>query len=534
MSIVAKDTSKRLLAVHGWSGVLLGLFLYVVVITGTVSVLAHEIGDWSISGTRDTAPFSQSIDARVTALADSVDPRFREDVSIYPNAAGSLIVFFHTHGTNNAGDPDDLGVRFTLAPQTLEIVRRDQGYGMELPGDPEDALSQFITTLHISLHAPNPIGLYLTGLAGFVMLFAVISGIILHRHLLKDLFVAPRLSSRLLNRRDRHILAASWSLPFGFLLAFTGTFFSFAGSVGLPIVAMVSFGGDQTKMIETLVGVPQATSNARADMASLDSILAQSIRRTGTQPEFVSIVHWGKADATAQVTHGPTGTSIESSNHIYDMTTGRYEGIKPDVGTRPSLGSSIFAWIAPLHFGHFAGLLSKFIWVGLGLATCYVTLSGLRLWVARRNDEPGWRWLGDAIPMIAYGVPIGLVWAATGFLLAYPAGDPVRWTAMGFLIGSGASVASVVVLRSRVDVSRLLQFCLAVGLVALPVVRVMTGGAGWPSLIAAERIIPMMVDTLLISAGLCVFMMSRQSQDLPQPSSHAANEPSNAALMPAE
>jgi uncharacterized iron-regulated membrane protein len=112
MSIVAKDTSKRLLAVHGWSGVLLGLFLYVVVVTGTVSVLAHEIGDWSISGTRDTAPFSQSIDARVTALADSVDPRFREDVAIYPNAAGSLIVFFHTHGTNNAGDPDELGVRF--------------------------------------------------------------------------------------------------------------------------------------------------------------------------------------------------------------------------------------------------------------------------------------------------------------------------------------------------------------------------------------------------------------------------------------
>lgn len=532
MSLVTKDTSKRLLAVHGWSGVLLGLFLYIVVITGTVSVLAHEIGDWSISGTRDAAPFSRSVDTRLATLANSVDARYRQDVAIYPNAAGGLVVFFHTHGVNKAGDPDDLGVRFTLAPQTLAVVRRDEGYAAELSGNPEDALSHFITTLHISLHAPNPVGLYLTGLAGFVMLFAVISGVILHRHLLRDLFVAPRLSSRLLNRRDRHILAASWSLPFGFLLAFTGSFFSFAGSVGLPIVAMVSFGGNQAKMIETLVGAPQATTDARAAMASLDGILAQSVTRTGTQPEFVSIAHWGKADAKALVTHGPTGTSVESSNHIYDLTTGRYEGIKPDIGTRPSLGSAIFAWIGPLHFGHFAGLLSKFVWVALGLATCYVTLSGLRLWVARRQNEPGWRWLGDAIPIVAYGVPIGLVGAAAGFLLAYSAGDAVRWTAGGFVAGAAAAVATSILLRTRIDAGSLLQSCLAGGLLALPILRAVTGGAGWPSLMASQQVVPMMIDTVLVVAGVSLIVARRQARGVPPRSSAQADY--QAANVPAE
>ncbi|NJS13307.1 MAG: PepSY domain-containing protein [Sphingopyxis sp.] len=505
-----KTHQSACLPFMGGRAFLLGLFLYLVVITGTVSVLAHEIGDWSISGSRDTAPFSQKIDARITELANSVEPRFREDVAIYPNAAGSLIVFFHTHGTNTAGDPDDLGVRFTLKPQTLEVLARDEGYGAELPSDRENALSEFITTLHISLHAPNPVGLYLTGLAGFVMLFAVISGIILHRHLLRDLFVAPRLSSRLLNKRDRHILAASWSLPFGFLLAFTGTFFSFAGSVGLPIVAMVSFGGDQTKMIETLVGVPQATSHAPADMTSLDSILAQSITRTGTQPDFVSIVHWGKANAAVQITHGPTGTSIEGSNHIYNLATGEYNGIKPDVGTRPSLGSAVFAWVAPLHFGHFAGLLSKFIWVALGLATCYVTLSGLRLWAARRHQEPGWRWLGETITVVAYGIPIGLVGAAFGFLAAYPAGNPVYWTAAGFVIATGVAIALAATFRAKIDVSRLLLFCLSGGLAALPLLRVAMGGAGWPTLVAAEQLIPMMIDIVLVIAGVAAFFAGRQ------------------------
>jgi uncharacterized iron-regulated membrane protein len=420
MSIVDRDTSKRLLAVHGWAGVLLGLFLYVVIATGAAAVLAHEVGEWSVSGADSEAPFARPINARVKQLAQTVDPRFREDVVIYPNAEGSLIVFFHTHGTNSAGDPDDLGVRFVIDGTSHTVLRRDEGYAAEMPADPQSALEEFIAVLHISLHAPNPIGLYLTGIAGFLMLFATVSGAILHRHLLKDLFVSPRRSSSLLNRRDRHILAGSWSLPFGFLLAFTGTFFSFAGALGLPLVAMVSFGGDQVKMIETLVGAPPAVTDRAADMADLDRIIATSTSRTGSAPDFITIAHWGKADAKVQVTHGPSGSAIESSNHIYSMTTGAYEGVKPDVGTKPSLGSTVFAWMGPLHFGHFAGLLSKLVWVALGIATCYVALSGLSLWAQRRAHLPGWGWLVRAIPAVGYGVPLGMIGAAAGFLIAYP------------------------------------------------------------------------------------------------------------------
>jgi uncharacterized iron-regulated membrane protein len=508
MSMVDKATSKRLLAIHGWSGVLLGLFLYVVVITGTVAVLAHEIGEWSVSGAKSEEPFGQPLDTRVKELATTVDPKFKDDLFISPNAEGSLIVFFHTHGTNKAGDPDDLGVRFLLDGASLKVLRRDQGFGAELPGDPQSALDHFISTLHISLHAPNPIGLYLTGIAGFVMLFAVISGIILHKHLIKDLFVAPRHSSRLLNRRDHHILAGSWSLPFGFLLAFTGTFFSFAGAIGLPIVAMVSFGGNQTKMLETLVGAPLVKSEGRAQMANMDTILAKSIVRAGTQPDFVNVVHWGKADAKVQVTHGPSGSSIESSNHIYSMTSGAYEGVKPDVGTKPSLGSKVFSWMGPLHFGHFAGLLSKVIWVALGLATCYVTLTGMRLWVERRADQSGWHWLERAIPMVGYGVPTGLVGSAFGFLASYPDRDTVTSTANGFLIGAALAIAATLASRRSARPALPLGTLLGAGLIGLPMMRLGMGGAGWVNLVRLGHLIPVTLDLALLVAGAGVLTMA--------------------------
>ena len=505
MSLVDKDTSKRLLAVHGWSGVLLGLFLYVVIVTGAVAVLSHEIGEWSVSSARAEAAFGQPMDARIRELAETVDTKFKDDLFVEANTAGALVVFFHTHGINKNGDPDDLGVRFLLAPETLKILRRDQGYFAEMPQDPQGALEHFLSTLHISLHAPNPVGLYLTGIAGFVMLFAVISGVILHRHLLRDLFVAPRLSSRLLNRRDRHILAGSWGLPFGFLVAFTGTFFSFAGAIGLPLVAMVSFGGDQVKMVETLVGAPAATDSSPARMANIDTILRHSIADTGTQPDYFMVAHWRRADAKMQVTHGPAGRSIEPANRIYTMVTGTFDGTKPDVGTKPSLGSKIFALMGPLHFGHFAGLLSKAIWTSLGLIMCYVTLSGLRLWVERRSAAPGWQWLGHVIPMVGYGVPLGLAGAAAGFLLAYPAGDTSLWTGRGFLCGAGLAVAATMALRSQRDVARLstvLPVLLASAMLCLPALRMLTSGAGWPTLSQAGQLVPLMIDLVLVAGGI--------------------------------
>ncbi|MEL7027787.1 MAG: PepSY-associated TM helix domain-containing protein, partial [Pseudomonadota bacterium] len=254
MSVLAQSQSKRLLAIHGWSGVVLGALLYVVILTGAVAVFAHEIGQWSASGARAADPLDRPIDAKLRSLANDIDPKYRDDVVVFANSGGAIVAFFHTHAENPSGQADSLGVRFHIDPVSMEVLERHEGFGSELPRDQEGALEDFITRLHITLHLPSPWGLWATGVLGFAMMMAAVSGVLLHKHLLKDLFVAPRFSSLLLHRRDRHILAGSWGLPFGFLLAFTGTFFSFVGTIGLPVLAVVAFGGDQEQMIETVLG----------------------------------------------------------------------------------------------------------------------------------------------------------------------------------------------------------------------------------------------------------------------------------------
>src|SRR3546814_12476134 len=85
----------------------------------------------------------------------------------------------------------------------------------------------------------------------FRSMVAAVSGFLMHRHLLRELFTLRRRRGDLLSKRDAHAVAGSWNLLFSFLLAFTGSFFSFATSFGVPVMAMVAFNGDQAKAFET-------------------------------------------------------------------------------------------------------------------------------------------------------------------------------------------------------------------------------------------------------------------------------------------
>src|SRR3546814_18195836 len=110
----------------------------------------------------------------------------------------------------------------------------------------------------------EPWGRIGTGILGLLMMTAEMSGVLMHRNMIRDLFVAERPGRRLVSARDRHVLASSWSLPFAIILAFTGSFFSFALSVSFPIVAQVAFGGDREAMAHTLFAAPVASDPRRA------------------------------------------------------------------------------------------------------------------------------------------------------------------------------------------------------------------------------------------------------------------------------
>ena len=494
---------KRLTAIHGWSAVVLGLLLYAVIATGAVAVFSGEIGRWSAGAARSAPALEGPIDRTVRQLAAEVDPAYLHDIGIWAGEGRDLVVNFHDHKFNpESGFEEDFGTIFRVDGRTGEVHERHDGFIWEKAENYEEsALRHFLVDLHVQLYMPSPWGLIVTGILGLMMMAAVVSGVLMHRHVIRDLFVAERPGRRLVSARDRHVLAASWGIPFAFLLAFTGSFFSFAGSVGLPLVALTAFGGDEEKMIETLYEPPVPENATPAPLASLDYVVADSVARAGSPTTYVGISNYGRADARIHVWHDPTDGGLLYVDNVYEGPTRAFIERGAPIGTAPSMGGALYGLMYPLHFGHFAGTLSKVVWGALGVAMCFVILSGFHLWARRRADERLWRNFDRAVQIFGYGLPIAMLASGYAFFLARPAADPFFWTPAGFVLGSAAAIAVGLGDLDAEALGTRYRRLLAVACLALPILRMAMGGMDWAEALLARQGDVLAVDLFLFISG---------------------------------
>ena len=80
--------TKLMVAVHGWSEVVLGLLLYAVIVTGTAAVFSQEIKIWSAGVLEPVDPFARPLESVVRGLAAETPAEYREDLSIRRTGAG--------------------------------------------------------------------------------------------------------------------------------------------------------------------------------------------------------------------------------------------------------------------------------------------------------------------------------------------------------------------------------------------------------------------------------------------------------------
>ncbi|MEM6710435.1 MAG: PepSY-associated TM helix domain-containing protein, partial [Pseudomonadota bacterium] len=162
--------TKTLVAVHGWSGVTLGLLLYTVVVTGMVAVFAEEIAHWSVGLVQTDSPVvalaeapGNGLQQTVERFAQEVDESHLEEVSFGQTTLGNLSLFYHRHQTNDEGNVEEFGTQFEIDPVTGAVLNKQVGTGLTLFETDEDrALSRFLVSVHTELHLPRPWGLILT------------------------------------------------------------------------------------------------------------------------------------------------------------------------------------------------------------------------------------------------------------------------------------------------------------------------------------------------------------------------------------
>ena len=516
MLALDQERTRTLVAIHGWSGISLGVLLYAVVVTGTVAVFSEEIAHWSAGLVQTANPLAPHPDAGRTPLQDivdrlegEVDPEYTDEVALGRTTLGDLSVFFHKHRTNDDGVIEEVGTEFEVDLRSGEVVRRHDGTGLELFETDEDgALSRFLVSVHTELHLPRPWGLLLTGILGLAMMVAVISGIAMHRHLLKDLFTLRRGPNRVLAVKDAHTVAGSWGLPFAFLLAFTGSFFSFAGSFGLPLMATVGFGGDQEAMFQALVGSEVPENPAAATGVPVDDLVRDAVRRSGQAPDFIVVEHYGRADASVNFFLPAGDGELTPRSLVYEGVRGAFVKEKPRLGQSHSVGTTLIDLMGPLHFGNFMGLFSKAIWAALGFAMAYVTLTGMQMWLMRHAERSlaALRW---SVATIGFGLPVALLGSALAFFLSYGTGTASFWTPIGFLVAAAAALGYAAVVRTPGRVHEHLRVSATAACFLVPLVRMVAGGPAWDEALAAGQGIIVTLDALLVASGAALLWSRR-------------------------
>ncbi|MEM7746990.1 MAG: PepSY-associated TM helix domain-containing protein [Pseudomonadota bacterium] len=509
---VPQRENKLLVAIHGWSATVLGLLLYAVVFTGTVAVLALEIGYWSVSTSDTKNPFAYKINATVQSLAKKVGRAYREDVSLSKDTAGNLSIFFHKTVRKSNGRNRSRGVLYKVNAETGEVISRQEGFGVDLARNDRDRmLRRFIVDSHVRLYMPRPWGLLVTGILGMVMMIAALTGLIMHRHLIRDAFTLRTHRSAILDARDRHTVAASWGLPYAFLLALTGCFFSFAISFGIPALAWVSFGGNIEQMGRTIAGTQLQRPGKRIQSSDIDAIIADATHRAGVLPRSVNIEYFGRKNAKVSTRHLARFGELEGKTYRYKGLDGTFEKRLPAVGQVPSIGGTIVSIIGPLHFGSFAGYLSKIIWVALGFASCYMIVTGMNLWVQRRAEESrAWRFFGRYIDICTIGLPLALVGSAYAFFLYRHSDAVVSATPLGFVVVALPLLALGLFVPRR-QLATGLWMALSLSLLALPIARYLSGGFGWLEALSQGAITVVAIDLVLILSALACAWTVRKS-----------------------
>lgn len=390
-------TIKKLYTLHSWVGVITGILLFVIAFTGAVSVFGRpELKLWANPEIRALPVVdTYKVEQLVKQYSAQVPEHYKEEVMIFlPGSRGfkNLVIIFESHhgelvqeddgGAAQTHNNPPVGTLFEFDPHSYQLVKQQSDLIENIFAGRQTDMADFIVDFHADLHLGRPIGLLTTGILGLTMMLSIVTGIFIHRKILKHLFTFRPRKSYSLMLNDGHKAIGVWGLLFNSVIAFTGAFLGLAIVVLVPAAAFVSFGGDQDKLIETFTAVadpviqhiqqPTAIANAFNHAFTID------------QDAYVNAMTVkGYNDASAMIYVGLSGGHSMAAQTAVYQGNGSFVEVYSNFARLDGVSGVILDIMFPLHFGNFGGILVKLIWAVLGMGTAMLPLTGLMLWMER-------------------------------------------------------------------------------------------------------------------------------------------------------
>lgn len=383
----SKSSSERVaraLHAHQVVALAVGTLIYILAVTGTLSVFNREIQRWE-------------------------QPDAPEMLAISPQAAAAAAqAVFHSEDTPTT----HLYINFPQSDLPRTVITTDtQAFFANADGtvaEPEHfPWTQFLLDLHYYLHLPQILGLTVVGVLGAFLIAMSLSGFIAHPRIFRDAF-AFRRGAGLLPLADLHNRLSVWTAPFHISNALTGALLGLASILAFAIAAS-SFSGDTGQVFAPVFGGEEAPSEDVAPLANIEGPLNYMAQEFPTLPPTFFILHDpGTASQHSSVIAKHENRLIFGDYYNFDPS-GRFEG---NVGLSDgTVGQQIIGSVYNVHFGNWGGLPVKLAYGLFGVILCVIIASGLRIYFRRRSQK------GRPAPRLAAGWE-AVVWGTPALLAA--------------------------------------------------------------------------------------------------------------------
>jgi uncharacterized iron-regulated membrane protein len=536
---------------HTWAGLVLGFLLFVVFFFGSLSVFDREIDRWAIPATRFAPQPMPSYDALLAPAFARITPDADDLAAARSRADGDLsaplpVMDFSAYTTHR--DPVlTLYKSFALPEPHVPgdhihgHVTLDPRDGSVLPEGQRAIGSGFFYPMHYGLHIEwRGLGYWLVGLAALAMLVALVSGVVIHRRLLREFFTFRPGKGGQRSLLDLHNLTGVVALPFHFLFALSGLVIFAAIYFPAGTTLLRPLADADAQRVAAAAGLPFAPAGRPATLASVDAMVAEAQRRWAANGRagdvgFLFVNHVGDANATVSIYRAGTDRVALTGDGIHFRgTTGDVLRVDPP----QAAPGRINEFLTGLHLQHFRHWLLRFLYFTGGLAGCACIATGLVFFVNKRRAAagtvatPGLR----LAEVVAIGTVTGTIVAALAMLVGnrlLPPDLPARaaieegvfWAAWALAFGhaawrlrrSGDALAARRAWRDQAaTIATLAMLAVAANAASTGDHLLRTIGAGyWP--VAG-------VDLVLLGTALVAALTARRLAGLPLAARSAASQ----------
>lgn len=385
---------------HTWFGLVLGFVLVVVFFFGSLSVFDREIDRWAIPETRFAPQPMPSFDKMLLPVFQSMKPdrAALEDArgrvngvlpeqlpmrrwGAYTTHRDPVLDTFVEFGLPNAKNPDDavFGMR-TIDPRS----------GASLPDDRLKVGSRFFYPMHYSLHLEwLNLGYWVVGFAALVMLVALVSGVVMHRKIFREIFTFRPRKHTQRSTLDLHNLTGVVALPFHFIFALSGLVIF--GGIYFPITHTQLEPLHELHEVQEAkaLGLPAKPAGVAGTLVSVDAMVAEAQRRWAAkgmagEVGFVAVQHPGDTNAYVSVYRAGTDrVTLMGEGIHFKASTGDVIHMDPPA----TVVAGINDFLTGLHLQHFRHWLLRWFYFMGGMAGCVCIATGFIFYVEKRKRQ---------------------------------------------------------------------------------------------------------------------------------------------------